>query len=77
MILSLSFCRYREAFNDLKSMKTEIEHLQHLLEKSKLQMQKDFELWWAESAGKQNLENCVSSVWLVSIIYIYIYITIS
>ncbi|XP_031565280.1 kinesin-like protein KIF6 isoform X2 [Actinia tenebrosa] len=43
--------RYKANFSSLRSMKTEIEHLQHLLEKAKVQMQKDFELWWAEQAA--------------------------
>ncbi|XP_071801723.1 kinesin-like protein KIF6 [Asterias amurensis] len=42
---------YKETFNDLRTLKTEIEHLQHFLEKSRLQLQKDFELWWAEQAA--------------------------
>eukprot|EP00794_Sanderia_malayensis_P020071 gene20071-22040_t len=48
---------YRDSFNNLKAMKTEIEHLQHLLEVSKVQMQKDFETWWSESVGKRSHEN--------------------
>lgn len=52
------FFRYKEAFTKLKSLKTEIEHLQHLLEKSKVQMQKDFEIWWTETASIH------SQVWL-------------
>ena len=40
-------------------MKTEIEHLQHLLEKLKVKMQKDFELWWAEQAVKYMDQNQV------------------
>ncbi|XP_078675043.1 kinesin-like protein KIF6 isoform X2 [Branchiostoma floridae x Branchiostoma belcheri] len=39
---------YKVTYNRLRVLKTEIEHLQHLLEKARLQMQKDFELWWAE-----------------------------
>ncbi|XP_063958101.1 kinesin-like protein KIF6 [Lytechinus pictus] len=47
--------RYKDVFNHLRGMKTEIEHLQHLLERSRLQLQKDFEVWWAEqSASVQN-----------------------
>lgn len=42
--------RYKETFTRLRSLKTEIEHLQHLLEKSKVQMQKDFEKWWAKQS---------------------------
>ncbi|GFN76465.1 kinesin-like protein [Plakobranchus ocellatus] len=41
---------YKETFNSLRTMKTEIEHLQHFLEKSKVQLMKDFELWWAEQS---------------------------
>ncbi|KAH9489527.1 Kinesin- protein 6 [Bulinus truncatus] len=39
---------YKETFTILRGMKTEIEHLQHFLEKSKVKLMKDFELWWAE-----------------------------
>ena len=45
-------------------MKTEIEHLQHLLEKSKVKMQKDFEIWWAEQASQtQSPLSQVDHVW--------------
>ena len=50
-ITFVSLIRYKESFTQLKSLKTEIEHLQHLLEKSKVKMQKDFEIWWAEQAA--------------------------
>ncbi|XP_053407299.1 kinesin-like protein KIF6 [Mercenaria mercenaria] len=40
--------QYKETFNRLRTLKSEIEHLQHLLEKSKVKLMKDFELWWAE-----------------------------
>ncbi|KAK2146062.1 hypothetical protein LSH36_635g01011 [Paralvinella palmiformis] len=40
--------RYKETFTKLRGLKTEIEHLQHLLEQSKVKLMKDFELWWAE-----------------------------
>ncbi len=43
------FCfRYREYFNRLKNMKQEIEHIQHVIEKDRLQMLKDFDEWWEE-----------------------------
>ena len=48
------FSRYKHAFNQLKALKTEIEHMQFLLEKSKVKLQKDFELWWAEQVTHQN-----------------------
>ncbi|XP_052275630.1 kinesin-like protein KIF6 isoform X2 [Dreissena polymorpha] len=42
---------YKETFNRLRVLKTEIEHLQHLLEKAKVKLMKDFELWWAEQVA--------------------------
>ena len=36
----------------LKDMKTEIEHVQHLLEKAKVQLQKDFDVWWKHQANQ-------------------------
>ena len=47
----LCICRYKETFTRLRALKTEIEHLQHLLEKFKVQMQKDFEVWWNEQSS--------------------------
>ncbi|XP_013391269.1 kinesin-like protein KIF6 [Lingula anatina] len=43
--------KYKETFNRLRVLKTEIEHLQHLLEKSKVKLLKDFELWWTEQSA--------------------------
>ncbi|XP_052766060.1 kinesin-like protein KIF6 isoform X1 [Mya arenaria] len=49
---------YKETFNRLKTLKTEIEHLQHLLEKAKVKLMKDFELWWADQVSlSQQQEN--------------------
>lgn len=44
--------RYKEHFNRLKALKTEIEHLQHFLEKSKLKLLKDFESWWSDQMAQ-------------------------
>ncbi len=44
------FDRYRERFNRLKNMKQEIEHTQHVIEKDRLQMLKDFEDWWEQQS---------------------------
>ncbi|XP_031757339.1 kinesin-like protein KIF6 isoform X1 [Xenopus tropicalis] len=43
--------RYKGLFSRLKNLKTEIEHLQLLLEKAKVKLQKDFEGWWVEEAA--------------------------
>lgn len=37
-------------FTRLKALKVEIEHLQFLMEKAKVKLQKEFEAWWAEEA---------------------------
>ncbi|XP_075563251.1 kinesin-like protein KIF6 [Pelecanus crispus] len=41
---------YKTVFNRLKGLKVEIEHLQLLMEKVKMKLQKDFEIWWSEEA---------------------------
>ncbi|NXA23098.1 KIF6 protein, partial [Ibidorhyncha struthersii] len=41
---------YKAMFNRLKGLKVEIEHLQHLMEKVNIKLQKDFEVWWSEEA---------------------------
>ena len=43
-------------FEELKQVKTQIEHLQHLLEQDRLKIVKEFEDWWA----KQELDIEVS-----------------
>lgn len=37
-------------FTRLKALKVEIEHLQLLMDKVKVKLQKEFEVWWAEEA---------------------------
>ncbi|KAM6280655.1 kinesin-like protein KIF6 isoform 2-T2 [Porphyrio hochstetteri] len=41
---------YKTMSNRLKGLKVEIEHLQLLMEKVKMKLKKDFEVWWAEEA---------------------------
>ncbi|XP_016079242.1 PREDICTED: kinesin-like protein KIF6 [Miniopterus natalensis] len=43
--------RYKTMFTRLKALKVEIEHLQLLMEKAKVKLQKEFEAWWAEEAS--------------------------
>ncbi|XP_064914218.1 kinesin-like protein KIF6 isoform X2 [Columba livia] len=53
---------YKTMFNRLKGLKVEIEHLQLLMEKAKMKLQKDFEVWWSEEAQKlQEKPEMVSS----------------
>uniref|UniRef100_A0A8C5X6P7 Kinesin-like protein n=1 Tax=Malurus cyaneus samueli TaxID=2593467 RepID=A0A8C5X6P7_9PASS len=39
---------YKAVYNRFKGLKVEIEHLQLLMEKMKMKLQKDFEVWWSE-----------------------------
>ncbi|XP_041107070.1 kinesin-like protein KIF6 [Polyodon spathula] len=43
---------YKATFGRLKGLKTEIEHLQLLLERAKVKLQRDFEVWWSEEAAR-------------------------
>ncbi|XP_062475054.1 kinesin-like protein KIF6 isoform X3 [Pezoporus occidentalis] len=53
---------YRTMFNHLKGLKVEIEHLQLLMGKAKVKLQKDFQVWWSEEARKlQEKPEMVSS----------------
>ncbi|XP_065611401.1 kinesin-like protein KIF6 [Cyrtonyx montezumae] len=47
---------YKTMFNHLKGLKVEIEHLQLLMEKAKLKLQKDFEIWWTEEGKKLQIQ---------------------
>lgn len=43
---------YKAAFQSLRDMKTEIEHIQRLLEGNRVKMQADFESWFANSVRR-------------------------
>ncbi|KAM8779967.1 kinesin-like protein KIF6 [Rhynchonycteris naso] len=43
--------RYKTMFTRLKALKVEIEHLQLLMDKAKVKLQKEFEAWWAQEAS--------------------------
>ncbi|KAI9540988.1 hypothetical protein NQZ68_035275 [Dissostichus eleginoides] len=42
---------YKSAIGRLKALRTEIEHLQLLLERTKVKLQKDFHQWWSREAS--------------------------
>lgn len=49
--------RFKHLYDELRKMKTEIEHIQHLLQKSKVQIQREFEEWWkrTHAASRANV----------------------
>jgi kinesin family protein 6/9 len=48
--------RYKENYNRLRDLKSEIEGIQRMLEKSKVQLQKDFEQWYLVMLQQQGLQ---------------------
>ena len=42
---------FKTLYGQLRELKTEIEHIQHLLEKAKVKLQKDFEQWWNQQSS--------------------------
>ena len=54
------FCRFKEQCDILAQMKSEAEHLQHLLQKTKVKIQKDFEVWWSAQKVKGSSPRGVS-----------------
>ncbi|KAJ0008760.1 hypothetical protein NQD34_016175 [Periophthalmus magnuspinnatus] len=42
---------YKSTIDRLKALRTEIEHLQLLLERAKVKLQRDFQKWWSEEAS--------------------------
>ncbi|KAM9467074.1 kinesin-like protein KIF6 [Clarias gariepinus] len=49
---------YKSTFERLKGLKTEIDHLQHLLQRSKIKLQKDFEDWWTQETARLQQNQC-------------------
>ncbi|MGH0149477.1 UNVERIFIED_CONTAM: hypothetical protein FKN15_035435 [Acipenser sinensis] len=58
----LYFRSYKATFGRLKGLKTEIEHLQLLLERAKVKLQRDFEVWWSEEAARLQMFSNHNSV---------------
>ncbi|XP_064403567.1 kinesin-like protein KIF6 isoform X2 [Halichondria panicea] len=56
---------FKMMYGQLRDLKAEIEHVQHLHEKAKLQVQRDFEQWWDQQTAQQKGENSTSvkSAW--------------
>lgn len=51
LVLLISAVRYNSAIGRLKELRTEIEHLQLLLERAKVKLQRDFQKWWSQEAS--------------------------
>uniref|UniRef100_G3PJ78 Kinesin family member 6 n=1 Tax=Gasterosteus aculeatus aculeatus TaxID=481459 RepID=G3PJ78_GASAC len=49
---------YKSSIGVLKALRTEIEHLQLLLERAKVKLQRDFHKWWGLEASSVQCEPC-------------------
>lgn len=56
---------FKQLYGQLSGLKTEIEHIQHLLEKSRVELQKDFEQWWEKQTteGKVGMQAAILLVY--------------
>ncbi|XP_072314389.1 kinesin-like protein KIF6 [Eucyclogobius newberryi] len=48
---------YKSTIDRLKALRTEIEHLQLLLERAKFKLQRDFQKWWSEEASRVQVKD--------------------
>ncbi|XP_036271250.1 kinesin-like protein KIF6 [Pipistrellus kuhlii] len=53
--------RYKTMFTRLKALKVEIEHLQLLMDRAKVKLQKEFETWWAAEASSLQVESAAGN----------------
>ena len=44
--------KYKTNYASLKQLKSEIEHIQHLMEGARVRLQHDFESWFESKAGQ-------------------------
>ncbi|KAK7904500.1 hypothetical protein WMY93_017107 [Mugilogobius chulae] len=51
---------YKSTIDRLKALRTEIEHLQLLLERAKVKLQRDFQKWWGEEAFRMQESEAVA-----------------
>lgn len=51
LVLLISPLSYKSSIGVLKALRTEIEHLQLLLERAKVKLQRDFHKWWGLEAS--------------------------
>lgn len=51
LVLIIHPVSYKSTIGRLKALRTEIEHLQLLLERAKVKLQRDFQKWWSQEAS--------------------------
>uniref|UniRef100_A0A3Q3L1K9 Kinesin family member 6 n=1 Tax=Labrus bergylta TaxID=56723 RepID=A0A3Q3L1K9_9LABR len=72
----ISRVSYKSIVGRLKALRTEIEHLQLLLERAKVKLQKDFHKWWSLEACSVQVCVVLNSLWriftlLLNITYVH------
>lgn len=59
-VMTTSPISYKSTVSRLKALKTEIEHLQLLLERAKVKLQTDFNMWWNQEASDVQVTDLTS-----------------
>ena len=67
---------FKMLYGQLRELKTEIEHIQHLLEKAKVKLQKDFEQWWNQQSSntKVSISTLCIYMYSLSLVHLELYI---
>lgn len=60
LVLLIFPISYKSIVGRLKALRTEIEHLQLLLERAKVKLQKDFLKWWSQEASSAQVTDLTS-----------------
>lgn len=60
IVLLVYSISYESSACHLKALRTEIEHLQLLLERAKVKLHKDFQKWWNEEASNVQVSEPIS-----------------
>uniref|UniRef100_A0A671UDN2 Kinesin family member 6 n=1 Tax=Sparus aurata TaxID=8175 RepID=A0A671UDN2_SPAAU len=58
---------YKTTIGRLKVLRTEIEHLQLLLERAKVKLQKDFQKWWSQEASSVQVTDHTLTTYLLPV----------
>jgi len=73
IIINIITIRYQKSYHHLKEMKIEIEHIQHLLEKARFKLTKDFEFWILNNYSTDSQIFTTSNKCNYNNIFIFIY----
>uniref|UniRef100_A0A671UH93 Kinesin family member 6 n=1 Tax=Sparus aurata TaxID=8175 RepID=A0A671UH93_SPAAU len=65
LVMIICYVSYKTTIGRLKVLRTEIEHLQLLLERAKVKLQKDFQKWWSQEASSVQVTDHTLTTYLL------------